>query len=227
MELRAEAVSRRYLRQGREKNWFYAVERADLSLTPGTLTEITGRSGSGKTTLLHMLAGLLQPTEGRILLDGADFGALEDSGRSRLRGRHIGVIPQGHAALRSLTVLENVRLPSLLNPDGPCDDDRAEELLDLVGLAALRDAWPDELSGGELRRLSVARAMVLRPAFLLADEPTGDLDDDNTRLVLSLLREYADTGGAVLLVTHEAAAAAYADTLYSMSQGVLEKSLPL
>ena len=227
MELRAEAVSRRYLRQGRERNWFYAVERADVSLSPGTLTEITGRSGSGKSTLLHMLAGLLQPTEGRILLDGEDFGSLEDSARSMLRGRHIGVIPQGHAALRSLNVLENVKLPSILHPGTACADERAMELLERVGIAALWDAWPDELSGGELRRLSVARAMVLKPAFLLADEPTGDLDDENTRLVLALLREYADAGGAVLLVTHEAAAAAYADTICNMERGVLEKTFPL
>ncbi len=221
MELKAIGVSRRYFRQGKGKNFFYAVEKTDLTLVSGALTEITGRSGSGKSTLLNMLAGLLEPTEGQVLLDGADLYAMDDRERSRLRNAAIGVIPQGQTGLHSLTVLENVKLPSLLYAKEPCSDERAEELLDRVGIAELKDVYPNELSGGEMRRLAIARALVMKPGILLADEPTGDLDDENTREVLSLLRRCADEGAAVLLVTHETEAAAYADAVYKMSGGVL------
>ena len=221
MELKAIGVSRRYFRQGKGKNFFYAVEKTDLTLASGVLTEITGRSGSGKSTLLNMLAGLLEPTEGQVLLDGANLYAMDDRERSRLRNASIGVIPQGQTGLHSLTVLENVKLPSLLYAKEPCSDERAEELLDRVGIAELKDVYPNELSGGEMRRLAIARALVMKPGILLADEPTGDLDDENTREVLSLLRRCADEGAAVLLVTHETEAAAYADAVYKMSGGVL------
>lgn len=224
MELIAETVSRRYFRQGKGTNFFYAVKDAALTLHPGSLTEITGRSGSGKSTLLHMLAGLLEPTEGRVLLDKTDLYALDDGARSRARNAAIGVIPQGQTGLRSLTVLENVKLPALLYGNAPCPDEWAEELLERANIAALRSAWPDELSGGEKRRMSVARALVMRPKVILADEPTGDLDDENTRAVLALLRESADAGAAVLLVTHEKEAAAYADRHFRMDAGALREA---
>ena len=221
MELRAEGLGRRYFRQGRGTNVFYAVRDASLALLPGSLTELTGRSGSGKSTLLYMLAGLLEPTEGRVLLDGADLYAPDDAARSKQRNAAIGVIPQGQTGLKSLTVLENVELPSLLYETGPCPDGWAEELLGRVGITHLKDAYPDELSGGELRRMAVARALVMKPGVVLADEPTGDLDDGNTQTVLSLLRQCADGGAAVLLVTHEKAAAAYADAHLRMDAGTL------
>lgn len=221
MELRAEKISRRYFRQGKGRNFFFAVQETDFSLPAGALTEITGRSGSGKSTLLNMLAGLLEPTTGKVLLDDADLYALEDGERSRLRNGRIGVIPQGQTGLHSLTVLENVMLPSRMYEKQPCPDEQALELLERVGIAHLRDVYPNELSGGEMRRLAIARALVMGPGILLADEPTGDLDDENTRAVLSLLRRCADEGRAVLLVTHEREAAAYADAIYKMSDGVL------
>lgn len=221
MVLKAEKLGRRFFRQGKGTNCFFAVRGADLELTPGCLTEITGRSGSGKSTLLAMLAGLLEPTEGRALLDGQDLYALSDAERSRLRNRAFGVIPQGQTALRSLTVLENVLLPGQLYEMPPGAEARAAELLERVGIANLAGANPDELSGGELRRLAIARALMMRPGVLLADEPTADLDDENTRSVLSLLRESADAGLAVLLVTHEKEAAEYAGRHYVMDGGVL------
>ena len=221
MMLEAQNVSRAYFRKGRGTNFFYAVKDASLALEAGSLTEITGRSGSGKSTLLNMLAGLLEPTEGKILLDDTDLYALEDKERSKLRNARIGVIPQGQTGLHSLTVLENVLLPGLMYEKTPIPEERAVELLETVGIAPLRDAYPNELSGGEMRRLAIARALVMRPGALLADEPTGDLDDENTRAVLSLLRRSADDGTAVLLVTHEKEAAEYADRLYHMDGGVL------
>ena len=221
MELRANNIARRYFRQGKGKNFFYAVEKTDLVLTAGTLTEITGRSGSGKSTLLNMLAGLLEPSEGSVTLDGSDLYALSDEERSKLRNRHFGIIPQGQTGLHSLTVLENVLLPSLMYAPRPCTDEAATALLRRVGIEHLKDVYPNELSGGEMRRLSVARALVMDPDVILADEPTGDLDDENTHLVLSLLRSCADEGKAVLLVTHETEAAAYADRVLRMHEGIL------
>ena len=220
MELRAEGVSRRYFRQSKLSNVFFAVKETNFALPAGKLTEITGRSGSGKSTLLHMLAGLLAPTTGRVLLGDTDLYALDDAERSKLRNEHIGVIPQGQTALRSLTVLENVKLPCLMYGD-EVSDEIPMSLLERVGIAALRDAYPNELSGGELRRLAIARALLRRPRVLLADEPTSNLDDENTHAVLRLLRQCADEGAAVLLVTHEREAAEYADCVLYMSDGVL------
>lgn len=219
--LRAEKISRRYFRQGKGRNFFFAVQETDFALTAGQLTEITGRSGSGKSTMLNMLAGLLEPTTGRVFLGGTDIYALDDAERSKLRNRSIGVIPQGQTGLHSLTVLENVKLPSFMYAKEPCADEHALELLEKVGIAHLAGVYPNELSGGEMRRLAIARALVMRPEVLLADEPTGDLDDENTTAVLELLRRCADEGMAVLLVTHEREAAAYADAVYKMSEGVL------
>ena len=223
MELKAEGVSRRYFRQSKLSNVFLAVKETSLILPAGQLTEITGRSGSGKSTLLHMLAGLLTPTTGRVLLGSTDLYALDDTERSKLRNKSIGVIPQGQTALRSLTVLENVKLPCVMYGD-EVTDDTALELLERVGLAALRYAWPNELSGGELRRLAIARALLRKTAVLLADEPTGSLDDKNTHAVLRLLRQCADKGAAVLLVTHEREAAEYADRMLCMSDGNIERA---
>ena len=210
MQLRAEGASRRFFRGSGSANYFYAVETTDFVLPAGKLTEITGRSGSGKSTLLNMLAGLLAPTEGKIFLDGTDLYSLDDGALSSLRNRSIGIIPQGQTGLHSLTVLENVLLPCAMYGDAP-DERRALELLERVGIAKLRDACPNELSGGEMRRLALARALMRDPPVLLADEPTGDLDDENTTAVLKLLRQCADAGSAVMLVTHEREAAAFAD----------------
>lgn len=220
MELRAVGASRRFFRGSGSANYFYAVEKTDFVLPAGRLTEITGRSGSGKSTLLNMLAGLLAPTEGKIYLDGTDLYSLDDGALSALRNRSIGVIPQWQTGLHSLTVLENVLLPCTMYGDA-ADEKRALELLERVGIANLRDACPNELSGGEMRRLAIARALMRDPSVLLADEPTGDLDDENTAAVLTLLRQCADAGTAVLLVTHEREAAAFADTIYTMQEGRL------
>ena len=220
MELRAEGARRRFFRGSGSANYFYAVEKTDFVLPAGKLTEITGRSGSGKSTLLNMLAGLLAPTDGKIFMDGTDLYSLNDAALSALRNRSIGVIPQGQTGLNSLTVLENVLLPCSMYGDA-ADEKRALELLERVGIAKLRNACPNELSGGEMRRLAIARALMRSPSVLLADEPTGDLEDENTAAVLTLLRQCADAGTAVLLVTHEREAAAFADTIYIMQEGRL------
>ena len=222
MLLRAEGLMKDYLRDLKDRNHFQAVQTTDLTLEPGTLTVVMGRSGSGKTTLLHLLAGLLTPSAGRVLCDDTDLYTLPDAARARFRNEHIGVIPQGQTALASLTVRENVLLPlSLYRKAEEAELARCDALLERFGIAALRDEAPRRLSGGELRRVAVARALVGRPDLLLADEPTGDLDDENTALVLQALRDAAREGAAVLLVTHEPDAARWGDRLLRMDGGRL------
>mgnify|MGYP002624743060 CR=1 FL=1 len=221
MSLKAEQISKRYFRKSGEANHFFAVRNVSLELKPGCVTVLMGRSGSGKTTLLHMLSGLLTPTEGKVWLDETDLYQLSDDDLSRLRNEKIGVIPQGKSALDALTVWENILLP--LNLRGSKKEtDAADVWLERLGIAHLRNAMPAELSGGELRRMAIARALAGTPDILLADEPTGDLDDENTQLILKLLREEANRGAAVLIVTHESGALAYADNSYRMNEGILE-----
>ena len=219
--LQAEGVLKHYDRLRGSSNYFCALQKLDFALEPGRVTEITGRSGSGKSTLLNILAGLLRPTEGKVRLEQTDLYALPDGELSRLRNRAIGVVPQGQTGLRSLTVLENVLLPWQLYSRGHAPAARARELLERVGIADLEQVRIGEISGGEMRRMAIARALIMQPAVLLADEPTGDLDDENTAAVLRLMRDTAREGTAVLLVTHEAEAARYADAVYRMEAGAL------
>ena len=220
MKLETQSVSRTFFRKGNGTNIFYAVQKTDFSLPEGSLTEIVGRSGSGKTTFSNMLCGLLTPSEGRVLLDGEDFYALDDARRSFLRNRHFGIIPQGQTGLQSLTVLENVLLPAAMY-GGADARAKAVGLLEQVGIADLAEVYAGELSGGELRRMAVARSLINDPRIIIADEPTGDLDEETTGMVLRLLRRSADQGASVLMVTHEKEAKQYADSVFRMESGVL------
>ena len=224
MELRAEKISRDFLRPSAPQGFFMAVEETDFSLRAGDFFVVTGRSGSGKSTLLKMLAGLMAPGAGRVLLDDTDIYRLDEAELTELRSRKIGLAPQTLMALSSLTVQENILLPCSLYGVAREAEPRALQLMERLGIAHLKSADPAELSGGELRRLTLARALVRDAAVLLLDEPTGDLDDENTRLVFALLREEAAHGRAVLVVTHEREAADYADRLYRMEAGKLELS---
>lgn len=217
--LQANGLSKTFQRG---KHIIPAVQNISLTLAPGQITSVVGRSGSGKSTLLNMLAGLLAPSSGQVTLDGQDLYTLSDFELSRLRNQSIGYIPQGQTALPNLTVLQNLLLPLGLFPEKTDYQDRAEELLKLVGIAHLTDAKPATLSGGELRRLAVARAMIRKPQVILADEPTSNLDEENTSTVISLLRNAADQGAAVLLVTHELDTLQSADTIFRMENGILK-----
>lgn len=221
MKLEAKGVKKDFARGGNSGSVLEAVKPLDFSLESGELVEITGRSGSGKSTLLSMMAGMLVPTGGSICIDDTDIYSMKEEERSRLRNDRIGLIPQGHTALRSLTVLENVMLPFVLYHKEPPSEDRAKELLMKVGLFDMKDERPNALSGGELRRMAVARALLMKPVVLLADEPTAGLDDENVELVMKLLRSAADEGSSVLLVTHENEARKYADRVLAMDGGRL------
>ena len=222
MELTAVNLTRRYLRASADANYFEAVHPTDITLRGGEMTVLMGRSGSGKTTLLTMLAGLLQPTSGTVTLDGQDLYVLSDTDLSRLRSRRFAVIPQGASAISSLTVTENILFPAYLAGKKP-DAQRAERLMERLGILSLRNVRPGELSGGELRRMALVRALAVQPDFIFADEPTADLDDENTAAVLSILRETADRGAAVFVVTHENEAASSAHRLLRMNAGAIEE----
>lgn len=222
MKLRMEQAGRIFFRSSGHTNYFYAVQPQDFILEEGCVSVITGRSGSGKTTLLHMLSGLLRATEGRVLVDEKDLYDMSDKERSRLRSQQFGIIPQGQTGLRCLTVMENVLLPVSMYGKARDKHRQAEQLLEEVGIGDLSEVYANELSGGELRRMSVVRALINDPAVIIADEPTGDLDDETTALVMELLKRRAEKGASVLIVTHDRDVPAYADRRYQMDKGVLQ-----
>lgn len=223
MIIEATALTKDFARARGGARVFTAVHPLDLGLDEGELTLVSGHSGSGKSTLLNMLAGMLTPTAGSVRIDDTDLYSLRDEELSRLRNERIGLVPQGHTALRALTVLDNVLLPSVLYNRAEAPAERARELLDNVGLGDLADAKPTELSGGELRRMAIARALLMNPSIILADEPTAGLDSPNADGVLTLLRNAADAGTAVLVVSHEAEASRYAQRCYTMEDGHLSQ----
>ena len=224
MIIEATGLTKEFARARGGKRLFTAVHPLDIGLEERQLTVVSGHSGSGKSTLANMLAGILTPTAGYVRLDGTDLYSLRDEELSRLRNERIGLVPQGHTALRALTVLDNVLLPSILYSKDEAPAERARELLAAVGLDDLADAAPTELSGGELRRMAIARALLMDPAIVIADEPTAGLDSANATAVLTLLRDAADRAAAVLVVSHEAEAQRFADRSYVMEDGHLRAS---
>jgi putative ABC transport system ATP-binding protein len=170
-----------------------------------------------------MLAGLLTPSEGFVLFDGKDIHALPDREQSALRNREIGFIPQGARLFGNCTVFDNVRMPQVFAKGGGGDSGRAAFLLEAVGLGKLGDAYPASLSGGEIRRIAVARALFANPRLVLADEPTSDLDPENALGVMQLLGSINRSGTAVLVATHEEETAAFGTRRLAMREGRLEE----
>ena len=200
-----------------------ALRGVDMRINEGEFVAITGPSGSGKSTLLHILGGIDHPDEGEVLLEGKSLSTLSDRELTLYRRRRIGFVFQFFHLMPTLAALDNVALPLML--DGVPDAfERAAAGLEAVGLAHRGGHRPAQMSGGEQQRVAVARALVTRPALVLADEPTGNLDSLAGEEVLTLLREVASRGHAVVLVTHEPRWAAYADRVEQMADGVLESA---
>jgi len=198
-----------------------------LEVRRGEYLAIVGESGSGKSTLLNLIAGLEVPDRGRIVLDGSDLTEADDDARTMLRRRRIGFVFQAFHLLPHLTIAQNVALPLALNGRSPRESgERAATMLAAVGLGGTGAAYPRELSGGELQRVSIARALVHRPLLLLADEPTGNLDRDSAAQVLALLRDQVKReSGAGILVTHSSLAASTADrVLVLTAEGLCQPS---
>ncbi|HEY5574268.1 MAG TPA: ABC transporter ATP-binding protein [Anaerolineales bacterium] len=196
---------------------------ASATINKGEFIAVLGRSGSGKSTLLNLISGIDQADHGSVYLDGQDLTALNDHERTIFRRHHIGFIFQFFNLIPTLTVLENVMLPLELNGTPPAEaEGRAKACISEVGLQGREATFPDRLSGGEQQRVAIARALVHEPALILADEPTGNLDEKTGRQVMQLLdRLTRQTGKNLILVTHSAEAASFADRILFLRDGKL------
>jgi putative ABC transport system ATP-binding protein len=218
MALTARGLAKTYSGDGVE---VLALRGVDLDVADGELVALMGPSGCGKSTLLHLLGGLDRPTAGWIALGDERVESLSEADWAVRRRREIGFVFQFFNLVQTLTVAENVELPALL-VGTPREEARRRrtELLDRLGVSIRADALPSRLSGGQQQRVALARALVNRPRLLLADEPTGNLDSDNAREVVALLRELGNEGQTVLLATHDARVAATADRVLQLRDGL-------
>jgi len=214
---------RKVYRQGESE--IAALDGISLEIPKGAFAVIMGPSGSGKSTLLHLIGGLDRPTRGDLLVDGRLIGQMADDDVTLFRRTKIGFVFQFFNLLPTLTALENVALPLVLDGVAKAEADRkAEALLEKVGLQARKHHLPEEMSGGEIQRIAVARALAFNPPLLLADEPTGNLDSKNGDAVLSLLREINKNDGCtIVLVTHSQEAASYGDRRIVLKDGRVER----
>lgn len=203
-----------------------ALSSVSLVVPSHSTCSLVGRSGSGKSTLLHLAAAIDVPTEGEVLIENRDVGNLSERDRTLLRRDRIGLVFQFFYLLPHLTVWENVALPELIAGRKEREfKDRATELLDRVGLLDRADDNSEKLSGGEMQRIAICRALLRRPALVLADEPTGNLDDDNAQSVMQLMLELVSREeGTLLFATHSREIADLADATWSLHSGVLESS---
>lgn len=196
-----------------------AVDHLNFEIHKGEFTAIVGASGSGKSTLLHLLGGVDSPTDGKVFLDGDDIYSLNDEKRSILRRRKIGFVFQTYNLIPVLTVEENIKMPLLLDGN-KVDQQKIDQMLERLGLTGRRNHLPNQLSGGQQQRVAIGRALINRPAIILADEPTGNLDRKNSEEVMKLMvqavREMEET---LVLITHEMDIAAMADRIIHLEDG--------
>jgi putative ABC transport system ATP-binding protein len=217
MMIVAEGLNKTYTSGGRP---LPVLREIDLEVPPEAFVAIVGPSGSGKTTLLGLLAGLDEPSAGRVLLDGQDISALTEDGRAEFRAANVGFVFQTFHLLPTLTSLENVLVPLELRGDYDGAQERAEELLTRVGLGERLDHFPAQLSGGEQQRVALARAFANRPKILFADEPTGNLDQETGRGIVEMMEELnRDARTTLVLVTHDLSLAERAHRVVSLAGG--------
>jgi ABC-type lipoprotein export system ATPase subunit len=216
-----QKVTRRYHLD--EETIIEPVTDVSMDIRKGELFIIIGRSGCGKTTLLNLMAGLIKPTSGKVLIDGVDIEKMNDRQLSEMRSRKIGFVFQFPSLLPSLKVIDNVMLPRIfISKDGlsPARE-RAKQLLKMVGLKDRMEVFPRQLSAGEQKRAVIARALINEPQILLTDEPTSDLDEKTEQEVMSILLNIRDAGVTVLMVTHNLQLVPYANRAFKMENGVL------
>jgi putative ABC transport system ATP-binding protein len=224
MMIVAQGLEKTYTSGGRP---LPVLREIDLEVPPESFLAIVGPSGSGKTTLLGLLAGLDEPSAGRVILDGRDIFALTEDGRAEFRAGNVGFVFQTFHLLPTLTALENVLVPLELRGDYEGARERAEALLTRVGLGERLDHYPAQLSGGEQQRVALARAFANRPKILFADEPTGNLDQDTGRGIVEMMEELnRDARTTLVLVTHDLTLAERAHRVVSLTGGRIAGDRP-
>jgi putative ABC transport system ATP-binding protein len=221
MILTAAGIKKSYMRGTTP---FMAVDDVSLSVDEGAFIGITGRSGSGKSTLMNILAGLTSADEGEIRFENISYADMTDAGLSALRNGKLGYIMQSASVLPNFTVYENILLPEWLNGRQKSSSKDVLRVLKKLGIAHLKRQYPAYLSGGELRRVAIARALLYSPKLLIADEPTGDLDEETAGETVKILLNIAEEGTAVLMVTHDTQAASQCGEKYTMKNGKLSPS---
>lgn len=216
--LEVRSISKTY---GNGEIAVHALKKVSFSVPKGEYVAIVGESGSGKSTLLNMIGALDTPTTGKVLIDGKDIFSMKDSSLTVFRRRNIGFIFQAFNLIPELTVEQNIIFPVLLDYQKP-DQRYLEELLDVLNLKKRRNHLPSQLSGGQQQRVAIGRALITRPSLILADEPTGNLDSQNSSEVIALLKEasrkYEQT---IIMITHNRSIAQAADRVLNVSDGVL------
>ncbi len=198
---------------------FDAVSNVSLEIAEGDFVNIIGRSGSGKTTMLGMIVGLITPTEGEIRVEGNSYEGKTDAEISLIRNEIIGYIPQGIGTFPHLNVIDNVCLPHFLYSQDIKVYDRASDLLKELEIYDLKDSYPKQLSGGEQRRVLIARALINNPKIIIADEPTADLDVVTTKEVMTLLKQINEKGTTLVIVSHEPDTLKYGNRVVELERG--------
>lgn len=214
--LRCEGVRKVY---GERENRVDALREIDLSISKGEFVAVMGASGSGKSTLLHILGSVDKPTEGKVVIDGTELSTLNRTQAAVFRRRKVGLVYQFYNLIPTLTIRKNILMPLVLDKKKP-NQEYFEKVVGSLGLAGRLEALPGQLSGGQQQRAAIARSLIYRPALLLADEPTGNLDQKNSREVIDMLRlSNRNLGQTILLITHDERVALEAERIITMEDG--------
>ena len=214
--LRCEGIRKVY---GTDLNQVTALDHIDLSVDKGEFVAIVGASGSGKSTLLHILGSVDKPSEGRVLIDGADISALNQTKAAIFRRRKEGIVYQFYNLIPTITVRRNILMPLLLDKKKP-NQEYFEQVVKVLGIGDKLEFLPNQLSGGQQQRAAIARALLYRPALLLADEPTGNLDRKNSREIIDMLKlSNRSLNQTILLITHDEKIALEADRIVTIEDG--------
>jgi ABC-type lipoprotein export system ATPase subunit len=201
-----------------------AVDNVNLTIRPGEFMMVAGRSGSGKTTLLSLIGGLTKPTSGTVNIDGVDIWSLNDATQSRFRAEMIGFVFQIPSLLPTLSVLDNVKLPTMFSKEHDNVGEKALSLLEMVGLSEKAHAYPSQLSVGQQKRVALARSLINEPEVVLADEPTSDLDKATETEIMTLIKKVHDDGPrTMVMVTHNLDLVNYATEVRTMANGALDQ----
>ncbi len=214
--LRCEGIKKVY---GTGNNRVAALQKVDLSVEKGEFVAIVGASGSGKSTLLHILGSVDKPTEGKVIIEGTDISGLNQTGAAIFRRRKVGLVYQFYNLIPTLTIRKNILMPLLLDKRKP-NQEYFEQVVSSLGIADKLESLPNQLSGGQQQRAAIARSLIYRPALLLADEPTGNLDQKNSREIIDMLKlSNRNLKQTILLITHDEKIALEADRIVTIEDG--------